>query len=405
MIRMGTANEDDGKTRMDGRWHRIAFLRLGFRPFYLLAGLYALISIPLWIAIYSGYLAPAGYYPATLWHAHEMVYGYAIAVLVGFLFTAVPNWTGRLTPTGWSLALFALLWLAGRGVMFIKTLPAPLIALIDTAFLVCAGIALLIPLLKAKNYRNLGVVGIVFGLAASNSVFHLAILELVDYSAATALLLGLALVVLMMIIMGGRVIPAFTANALPGSTAQRNMRYETPAIVAAVVLVICIAFPVLHHFAPPLMIVTGGLNALRIKSWDTLSTLRTPILWILHVGYMWIIVGLLLAGASAFTPLIPRNAAIHALSTGAIASLTLGMMTRTALGHSGRPLKLSPSITWSYVMINLAALLRVSGVMLSPDLQKYSLLAAATAWALAFLIFIIVYLPIFFRARIDGKPG
>lgn len=389
----------------NGGFYPIPLLRLGFRPFYLCGALFAVIGLPAWMVVYFGLLQAPVLMPTVLWHAHEMLFGFVGAIITGFLFTAVINWTGRPTPTGVPLALLALLWIAGRIVFWIDAIPALVSIIVDSAFLFLVALAILRPVLAAANWRNLGVVAIVALLAAANLLFHLANTGVVHYSLLTVLQDGLNAVILIIVVMGGRVIPSFTANAIPESGARRDPAADMAAIGSVVLVLIIDALPQGRSIVPPVAMAAAVLNAWRMMSWGSMATLNKPILWVLHLGYVWIIVGLALKGLSGWTGLVPQQAAVHAITVGAIGTMTIGMMTRTALGHSGRPLVLPRSLVWSYMLVNIAALVRVTGTFTAPAWYAASLILSTAAWSAAWLIFVIVYWPILTRPRIDGRPG
>jgi uncharacterized protein involved in response to NO len=387
------------------RLHPIPLLRLGFRPFYLLGGLFAAVGLPVWMAVYFGLLSSPASMPAVFWHAHEMLFGFVGAVITGFLFTAVGNWTGRQTPTGLPLALLALLWLAGRIVFWIDAIPIAVSIIIDTAFLFLVTLAILRPVLATGNYRNLGVVAVVGLFAAANLLFHLANTGVVHYSLITALHNGLNAVILIIAVIGGRVIPFFTANAVPDSGARRDPAADMVAIGAIIVLLVVGALPEGRLVEPPVAIAAALANAWRMLSWGSMATLRRPILWVLHLGYAWIVAGLALQGLAGLGVTVPPQAAVHAITVGAIGSLTLGMMSRTALGHTGRPLTPSRPVVWAYVLVNLAALIRVAGAFVPYGGYSASLILAAAAWSAAWLVFFVIFWPILTRPRPDGRPG
>lgn len=387
------------------RLHPVPVLRLGFRPFYLLGGLFAAVGLPIWMAVYFGRLPSPAAMPAVLWHAHEMLFGFVGAVITGFLFTAVSNWTGRPTPAGLPLALLALLWLSGRIVFWIDAIPIAVSIVIDSAFLFLVALTILKPVLAAGNYRNLGVVAAVGLFAAANLLFHLANTGVVHYSLIRALHNGLNAVILIIAVIGGRVIPFFTANAVPESGARRDPAADMVAIGSLIVMLVVGALPEGSQVEPQVAITAALANAWRMLPWGSLATLRKPILWILHLGYVWIIAGLALQGLAGLWGVFPPQAAVHAITVGAIGSLTLGMMSRTALGHTGRPLTPSRQVVWAYVLVNLAALIRVAGAFVPDGGYSASLILAAAAWSAAWLVFAVAFWPILTRPRPDGRPG
>jgi uncharacterized protein involved in response to NO len=381
---------------------RIALFDLGFRPFYLLAAFAAASSVPIWVAQYFGLAPRIGGFAALAWHGHEMVYGFAVAVITGFLFTAVPNWTGLPTPTGRLLALLAALWLAGRVVMLAG--PAPMWAVVDIAFLPVVAWAIWRPLRRSGN-RNQFFVAILGALALINVAFHLAAADVLAVSPLACVEAGLALIVLIVTIMAGRVTPAFTRNAIPTARIRQVRGLDVGAIgsVAATLFgwVGGLPGPVLV----PLAVLAAVLNSARLWCWDPLSTRGRPILWILHLSYAWIPIGMLLLALARAGIAGSEALAIHAVAVGGIGGMVIGMMTRTARGHTGRPLKVGPAEVTAYVLVHVAALTRVFIPLLWPTVYAPALVLSAALWSTAFVIYLIAYLPMLARAHSDGKPG
>lgn len=382
---------------------RFAVFALGFRPFYLLAAAFAALAVPLWIAQYAGYVGSAGYLSGLLWHAHEMLFGFATTVIVGFLFTAVRNWTNQPTPSGIPLALLAILWLAGRVLLPIG--PGWLAAAVDVAFLPFAALGIAIPLAKSGNRRNYFFVGLVLLMAAANLAFHLGRLGMVPDIGREALHAVLYVVIFIIAVMAGRVVPMFTANAIPGVRVWRNAKLDRTALA---VLALALAAAVARPESPVtalLCTAAAVLHLLRAWGWAPLSTGGTPILWILHLSYAWIPLGLLLHAAAALTPAVPATAALHAFAVGAAGGMIIGMITRTARGHTGRPLRAGAAETAAYALVHAAAAVRVFGTVLVPLHYLATLAVAAAIWSAAFLAYLWVYVPILVRPRIDDRPG
>ncbi len=382
---------------------RFAVFALGFRPFYLLAAALAALAVPLWIAEYAGYLGGAGYLSGSLWHAHEMLFGFASAVIVGFLFTAVRNWTNRPTPTRTPLALLAVLWLAGRVLLPIG--PGWLAAAVDVAFLPFAALGIAIPLAKSGNRRNYFFVGLLLLIAAANLVFHLGRLGVLPDVGREALHAALYVVIFIIAVMAGRVVPMFTANAIPGARVWRNATLDRAALAG---LAVALAAAVVRPDSPVtalLCALAAVLHVLRARGWVPFSTGGTPILWILHLSYAWIPLGLLLHAAAALTPAVPATAALHAFAVGAAGGMIIGMITRTARGHTGLPLQAGAAETAAYALVHAAAVVRVFGIVLLPSHYLATLAVAAALWSAAFLAYLGVYVPILVRPRPDGRPG
>jgi uncharacterized protein involved in response to NO len=379
-----------------------ALFALGFRPFYLAAGIFAALSVPLWVARFAGWLGEWVYYSESVWHAHEMIFGYALAVIVGFLFTAVRNWTGRPTPTGARLAGTLALWLAAR--VLVLTPWTELAAVCDTAFALAAAAGIAVPLFGGGNRRNYFFVAILVLMGAINLVFYLGKSDVLDIGVGEWVQLALDLILFVMTVIAGRVIPMFTANAVPGANPARIAWIERAAIASILALAIGDAFDAPAAGIAAVAALACTLHAVRLALWRPWKTTGKPILWILHASYAWIVVHLLLRVFAASDMILP-SLAIHALTAGAIGGMTLGMMTRTARGHTGRPLVASPLEVASYVLVQLAALARVFGPMLAPSHTIEAMIVSGALWFAAFALFVVVFFPILTRARADGKPG
>ena len=383
-------------------WHGTALFNLGFRPFYLLAALFAVGGIPLWLVQFFGAVTVPGPYTPMGWHAHEMVFGFAVAVIAGFLLTAARNWTGLPTPTHAALAGLAALWLAGRVLML--TGPAWAAMIVDVAFLPVVAAALWLPLQRSKN-RNRLFVALLLALAAANLAFHLAHAGVLGMAEITPVRFALYLVVLIVTIMGGRVIPSFTRNAIPGARTRMIRPLDLSAIALAAGAFMALLVPLPGAVAGVLCLIAAGLHALRLWTWDPWCTRGTPILWILHLAYAWIPIGLLLLGLHAFGFPVAAALGDHALSTGAVGGMIIGMITRTARGHTGLPLQVNRMEVTAYVLVLLAALARVVGPLLTPAEYVSTLSAAGALWSAAFLLYLVVYLPLLIAPRVDGRPG
>jgi uncharacterized protein involved in response to NO len=364
---------------------RFALLALGFRPFYLLGGAYAALAVPLWALQYAGWLPSA----SLLWHAHEMLFGYTFAVIAGFLLTAVRAWTSRPTPSGAALAGIALLWLLARAAALHSLL---LSSLIDLLFALAVAWGIGRPIIASRN-RNWYFIAFVLALGAASVAFQ-------SYP-QIALATGLDVVLLVTAIMGGRVIPSFTNNAIPGAGARRNRWVEYGALGSVVVVLL---FDLLQLPLWPIAFVAAAVHAARLVLWSPMATRSRPILWILHLSYAWVVVHLVLRGLADFD-LVPAGLATHALTIGVIGGLTLGMMTRTARGHTARPLHVGAWETAAYVLVQAAAVVRVLAPLLFPETYISLVVVSAVLWSAAFAIFTAVYVPILSRPRLDGQPG
>jgi uncharacterized protein involved in response to NO len=378
----------------------------GFRPFFLLAAGFASAIVPVWLLVIVGVVHPSAYLPATLWHAHEMVFGFAVAVIAGFLLTAVGNWTQRETLTGTPLLALAALWLAGRLAMLAAAeLPRGSAAAVDLAFLPLLMIAIGRPLVAARNRRNFVMLAILAALFVADVFVHLDALGLAPPgSARRACLVGLDVVVLVILVIAGRVFPMFTRNATGVTTIRSNRPLDVLAIAGMAMLTVVDAEAPETVGAAAVAGVVGIVAIARAWGWRTRHIVQHPLLWILHVGYAWVGAGLLLR-ALAGAQVVPPSLATHALTVGAIGSLTLGMMARIALGHTGRPLLVSRSIAWSFGALTAAAVARVLVPVFWPGWYFVALCVAGGLWTVAFLVYLAVYAPILTSPRIDGKAG
>lgn len=377
-------------------------LRLGFRPFYLGAALLACLSVPVWAAAFLGYFDLRLDLPPLLWHGHEMLFGFAAGVVVGFLLTAVKAWTGLETARGPLLGALILLWLAAR----IAALGAPygVFMALDMALLPAAALVLLRVLIKAGNKRNIPLVSLLLLMTLANLVFHLSVLGVITWSAVSALYAQLALIMMVVCVMTGRVVPMFTKNVTPGLVINVSRRFEmTLLAVTAVTLALWVlqAPAALLGLASALAAV---LHAVRLWHWHPQVTLKRPILWILHLSYAWTPLGFALL-ALAQWGLVGVSLAVHAFAIGVIGGLIIGMITRTARGHTGRPLMASRGEVVAYVLVLLAAVARVLVPALQPAWYAYAVEAAACLWAVAFAIYLVIYTPWLTQTRLDGKDG
>ncbi|MGE5090460.1 MAG: NnrS family protein [Candidatus Levyibacteriota bacterium] len=380
---------------------RFALWALAFRPFYLVASVFAALSIPLWVAQYAGWIT-APYLQGPLLHGHEMLFGYTLAVIAGFLFTAGRTWTGQPTPTGPLLVAFVLLWLAGRVLVFTPWETAG--ALANAAFPLAVAVGLAVPLARSRNRRNYFFVALLLAFALTALALHLSYAGALAWPALLSLRVGLDLVLFIIAVMGGRVIPMFTNNGVPGTGATRHPAVEKLALGSVLVL---LAGDLLQARAPWIAVVAlvaALAHAVRLGLWRSWRTFGAPLVWVLHLAYGWIVVYLLLRALSALG-MVAEPLAIHALTIGAIGGMTMGMITRTARGHTGRRLVADRFEVACFVLIQMAALIRVFGGMLLPNEYLWTVVVSGICWSIAFAVYAIRYWPILSRARIDGKPG
>ncbi len=383
-----------------------ALWQLGFRPFYLLAGTFAALDIVLWTLQFGGTLEHA-VLRGPLWHAHEMLFGYALAVIAGFLLTAVRNWTNRPTPTGASLMVLAALWVLAR-VLVLGPWPIAA-ALANAAFPVAVAVGIGIPIVRSRNRRNYFFVGLLVLLGALALVVHAALGGAIVFDPLHGVRLGLDVVLFIMVVMAGRVVPMFTNNGIPGLEARRNPIVEKLSLGSVIALFVVDLLPAQAlAWAPALAgvvaLAAALANATRLALWQPWRTFSAPLVWVLHVAYAWIVVHLLLrAGVSA--GLVTHSVSVHALTVGGIGGLTLGMMTRTARGHTARPLRADGFEAAMYGLVFAAAVVRVFGPIASPAHLVGFVQASAILWAAAFGLYVARSWPVLTRARLDGKPG
>ncbi|MEO7851178.1 MAG: NnrS family protein [Rubrivivax sp.] len=377
-------------------------LRLGFRPFYLGATLFAALAVPLWLALFFGRLSLPLALPPLLWHAHELLFGFAAAVIVGFLLTAGKAWTGAQTPRGAFLGALFALWLAAR----LAALGAPyaLYALLDLVLLPVVAAVLADVLLRAGNQRNLPLVGLLLALSLANGVFHLAVLGTIDVSPMRALYAALALIVMIECVMAGRVIPAFTQSATPGLKLKTPTPFDRTTLAVTALALLSWVFGGPAGLSGSAFALAALAHLHRQWHWQPWVTRPRPILWILHAAYVWLAIGFALLALAQFG-WVGASAGVHALAVGATGGLIIGMVTRTARGHTARPLQVSKAEVLAYALILSAALLRVLLPLIAPQGLVAWLWAAALAWSAAFVIYLVIYTPWLMRTRLDGKDG
>jgi uncharacterized protein involved in response to NO len=367
----------------------------GFRPFFLLAGLWSAVAVPIWLYAYSGGLPLPGALPGVIWHVHEMVFGFAFASVAGFLLTAIPNWTGRLPLRGAPLAMLALLWLAGRAAVLLSShLGAAVAAAIDLAFPAALIAVVARELAAGRNWRNLPMLAALALLFAGSLLVHLHAIGLA-YTAQLGNRLGLATLLMLIALVGGRIVPSFTRNWLAkqrpgGAMPAQNGPLDLAALaVTLAALAGWVAAP--EAAAVQWLALAAGLAlGARLSRWRGLATAREPLLFVLHAGYGWLAVGLVLLGASGLAAFLPPSAALHALTVGAVGTMTLAVMTRATLGHGGQPLVAGRATVLAYILVSAAALLRLAAPLGG---ETYVVLtwAAGAAWSAAFLLFVISY--------------
>lgn len=385
------------------------FFAAGFRPFFLFAGLQAALMLPLWLAVYVGGIDLHLPFAAAVWHGHEMIFGFAGAAVGGFLLTAVPNWTNTHHVSGRPLMVLFALWLAGRvGFTLAGVLPPLLVAVACLSYLPVLAFLLAKPLIAAGKARNIVFLPILGLFLVSDALVQAGALWGWG-DPLRGIYLGMSLVLVMIAIVGGRIVPSFTQNWLRMQGRPVELSpigwIEKGAAQGSVLLAgVLTALVPGSKAAGVVLLLAALIHLVRLSRWHGLKTLSHPILWVLHLGYLWLVIGLALLGLASFFEALPVSAAVHALTAGCIGTMVLGVMSRAALGHSGRPLDVSKATVAAYVLLSLGTALRVVAPLL-PDAQMGLTHAGGSLWALAWILFVVVYFPVVTRPRADGRPG
>jgi len=383
-----------------------ALLSYGFRPFFLFGALYAALAMLVWLPFFYGELTVATAFAPRDWHVHEMLFGYLAAVITGFLLTAVPNWTGRLPLQGFPLMILVAVWAAGRAAVTFSAFTGELAAaVVDASFLFLVATAVGREIVAGRNWRNLKVLLPLIVLGSGNIIFHIEAHS--PGHAGYGIRLAIAAVVILITLIGGRVIPSFTRNWLvrenPGKLPVPFARFDAIAIAfGAAALALWIAAPEAQPTGLAL-IVAGVLHAVRLARWAGERTGRDRLVLVLHVGYAFVPLGFILTGLAAFAVLLP-SAGLHAWMGGAAGMMTLAVMTRASLGHTGRALAASAATQAIYAAVFVAAIARVTAVLV-PDWTSPLLHVAACAWIAAFGGFAAVYGPMLLRPRVNQELG
>jgi uncharacterized protein involved in response to NO len=381
----------------------LPLLRYGFRPFFLGAGLWAVFAIAIRLGDVSGELSSGfAFHDATRWHAHALLFGYTSAVVAGFALTAVPNWTGRLPISGGPLlALFAL-WVAGRLALFTTVLPAPLAATIDAAFLPVLALVLAREIIAGRNMRNIPVCGLILLIGGANILFHLEMLELIP-AEGYGTRMGIGLPSLLIGLIGGRIVPSFTNNwfgrqKLPRS-ATANVWLERAVHTSSAIAIGAWAMAPSAIITGVAFLIAATMHTLRLARWSGWRAWREPLVCILHIGYAWIPIGFAILGSAVLFDPTLGSAGLHALSAGAIGTMTLAVMTRATLGHTGRELHARAGTIALYAAITASAILRVAAGLIW-SLNVPLMIAAGALWLAAFAAFVGIYGPMHLSRRV-----
>ncbi|MCW8887139.1 MAG: NnrS family protein [Motiliproteus sp.] len=382
-----------------------ALFFLGFRPFFSMAGVSAVILMLIWLPFLGGHVALNDYYGVIGWHGHEMLFGYSLAVIAGFLLTAVRNWTSMEVPSGAPLIGLTLVWLAGRVLSSIDFgQPDWLTMGVDLAFVPLVMLGLAKPLLAAKVMRNIAFLAILTMFFIANLLMHLQAIGAAN-TGALGMQMGLSLVILVIVVLGGRVIPFFTRNPLPGMEPRQWPLIEIAAVAGVVLIILLDLLQLSPMILAVVSIIVAVIHYVRMSGWYDKRIWSHPIIWVLHVAYCWIATGFLLKGLAGFQ-LVSLSAATHAFTVGGIGMITLGMMGRVSLGHTGRMLELPRQTVWGIFILAVAAVVRVAaGFAIFAGAYNALIGIAALLWAIAFALFSYNYIPYLLKPRVDGRPG
>jgi uncharacterized protein involved in response to NO len=374
-------------------------LSAGFRPFFLAAGLWACLSMAVWILMLRGVVELPSVFGPVAWHFHELLFGFVAAAIAGFLLTAIPNWTGRLPLQGWPLGSLVLLWMLGRAAVACSALVGPLLAtLADLAFLVVFAAVVGREIVAGRNWRNLPVLVALALLIAANAMIHAGAFDDPDWEAAGKRL-AVSVAVMLISLIGGRIIPSFTTNWLRKRDADSLPaafgHFDRATLAITILALAAWVIADLNDVSGAVLIVAAAAHAFRLARWRGDATTREPLLWILHLGYAWLPAGLLLLGSAAWMPSLATTA-LHALTVGAMGTMILAVMTRASLGHTKRALTAGHGTLAVYVLILAAAVARVVAPFLGTGYAP-ALDLAGSAWIAAFALFVALYLPLYVR--------
>ena len=384
-------------------WQGPALFGFGFRPFFLFGALWAAVAMFLWIMALSGALDLPTRFDPVSWHAHEFLFGYLGAVLAGFLLTAVPNWTGRLPLVGWPLAALFALWGAGRAAVLVSALlPPGIAAVIDLAFPLVLGATILREIVAGRNWRNLMVLGLLAVFTLANAIFHLEVARGEYAAQGMGLRLGLATAIMMIGVIGGRIIPSFTRNWLArkgrdARTTPPMQRFDKAVLLASIAALLLWVFLPFDTITAAALLALGLLHLVRLSRWQGHQTGAEPLVWVLHLSYAFIPLGAVGLGIAGLTGGGGSAAAQHLWMAGAIGSMTLAVMTRATLGHTGQPLLADRATLAIYLSLFGAVAARL-GAELLPMLTHVS----GLLWLFAFGGFALVYGPLLLRTNAKG---
>ncbi|PST96165.1 NnrS family protein [Photobacterium iliopiscarium] len=382
--------------------------RLAFRPFFIGAAIYAVISIALWGMFWAGnsHVSQFMYGNPLWWHSHEMLFGFSGAVIVGFLLTAVQTWTGQTGVKGAKLAFLFSLWLIARLGLMVAT-PSYVWMIIDCAWIIVATLFLAMPIIKVKQWRNLFFVPVLIMFTLLNIKYHLMVLKVIPYDLKATALMTLTIIAAVVIVVGGRVIPFFTSRGTKTETITRIPMLEYAALIPIWILLIFTLFPVTvpSSLLAATYLIAAVTNLVRMCRWRSFKTITVPLLWSLHGAYLSMIIGLAWLGGSYINHSMNPTIGIHIIAIGGIGAMILAMMARVSLGHTGRKLQIGRWMIIAFISLLGSLLARTLFVVVMPVATIDAYVISAVLWVIAFTIFAIVYFPVLTKARVDGHPG
>ncbi|WP_330143758.1 NnrS family protein [Photobacterium kishitanii] len=382
--------------------------RLAFRPFFIGAAVYAVVSIALWGLFWSGntHISQLMYGNPLWWHSHEMLFGFAGAVIVGFLLTAVQTWTGQTGVKGAKLAFLFSLWLIARLGLIFST-PSYLWMIVDCAWIVVATIFLAIPIIRVKQWRNVFFIPVLMMFTLLNVKYHLMVLKVIPDDLKATALATLTIIAAVVLVVGGRVIPFFTSRGTKTATITRISVIEYAALIPIWILLIVTIYPgvVSSSLLAIVYIIAAVTNLIRFCRWRSNKAIRVPLLWSLHAAYLSLILGLAWLGGSYLNNNMSPTIGIHLIAIGGIGAMILAMMARVSLGHTGRKLQVGRWMTIAFMSLFGSLLTRTLLVVLMPISVLDAYVISAILWVIAFTIFTVIYFPVLTRARVDGHPG
>ncbi len=381
------------------------FLSAGFRVFFPLGAIGAVLLLPYWVMLITGYsdYLPS-YFAPVAWHQHEMIFGVFAPIIIGFLFTAVPNWTGKPSPTGLPLALLGLLWVLGRIAIFNANLLPNFVPLIlDVSLLPLAILGIAPAIFQTGNKRNYFLPIMLMGFAGFNLFSHLSALEIANLDENNFFVASLLFIVMLMNVIGGRVAPSFLKNKYP-SVEQKNFKLILPvSMISIISIIICIVAEVLEYITGIFSLIVSISLLIRLWGWKGWIAISDPLHIILHIGILWIAVGFSLLAYASFIDNTYLVLSYHAFSIGAAGSLTLGVMSRAMIGHSGRPMNNEVILTSIFCLINISAISRIVAPIIFIDFYTVMLFVSGICWVMAYLLFLIRFIPLVLQPRMEVK--